>query len=142
MKYVTERDIAAPPAAVWALVADVERWPDLTPSIDGVELLDPAPLHVGSRVRVRQPKVRPMVWTVTEWAPERSFAWAASASGVNFAAAHTCAPADQGTRLVLTFEMTGPMAWLGGLVGGARARQYVGMEADGFKRRAEESAGS
>ncbi|MET0865487.1 MAG: SRPBCC family protein [Nakamurella sp.] len=33
--------IAAPPEQVWAVVVDVERWPELISTLDVVERLDP-----------------------------------------------------------------------------------------------------
>ena len=36
--------IAAPPERVWAIVVDVERWPERIPTVDAVERLEPGPL--------------------------------------------------------------------------------------------------
>jgi hypothetical protein len=78
-----------------------------------------------------------MVWTVTELAHERSFTWTASAAGIRFTGYHELTAAGSGVAAVLTFTLTGPMAWLGRLLAGGRIRRYVDMEADGLKRHSE-----
>lgn len=43
--------IDAPPAAVWARVAQPAAWPMIVPFLTSAELVEPAPLAVGARVR-------------------------------------------------------------------------------------------
>src|SRR5580765_507243 len=58
-------DIRAAPPRVWALISDIEGWPGWTPTVKSVERLDAGPLAVGSRARIRQPKLLPAVWQIT-----------------------------------------------------------------------------
>jgi hypothetical protein len=56
---------------VFAVLHDVERWPEWT--MTAVKKMDDGPLVVGSKVRVRQPKLLPAVWLVTELDENRAF---------------------------------------------------------------------
>lgn len=140
MRYTRTDVIAARPGDVWAVLMDVESWPDWTASMREITRLDSGPLRVGSTVRVRQPTGRPMVFTITELTNERSFTWTASAAGTRSTGYHELTQTASGVRAVLTFALTGPMAWLGALLAGGRIRRYVDMEADGLKRRSEQRA--
>ncbi|MEB3031698.1 SRPBCC family protein [[Mycobacterium] nativiensis] len=140
MRYTRTDTIAARPADVWAVLADIERWPDWTASMREIIRLDSGPLRVGSTARVRQPSGRPMVWTVTELENERSFTWSAAAPGFRLTGYHELTPAEAGVTAVLTFTLAGPMAWLARMLAGGRVRRYVDMEADGLKRQSEHRA--
>lgn len=142
MRYTRTDSIAARPADVWAVLTDLEHWPDWTASMREITRLDSGPLRVGSTARVQQPAGRPLVWTVTELVDERSFTWTASAAGMRSTGYHELMPTDSGVRAVLTFALTGPMAWLGRLAAAGRIRRYVDMEADGLKRESENRATS
>ncbi len=131
-------DIDAPFSRVWEVLVDVESWPNWTDSIDSVRRLDEGPLRVGSSAHVEQPKLRPMVWTVSELVPEQSFTWAARMPGVVVIGKHTLTGLDDGrTRLDLAAKGAGPLSFLADLLTGRRVRQYVGLEAAGMKAAAE-----
>ena len=79
MQTVERVIINASPAAIWQVLADVERWPTWTPTVLEVEPLTSNGakngLKVGARYRVVQPKLRPAVYEVTECAPHQAFTW-------------------------------------------------------------------
>jgi uncharacterized protein YndB with AHSA1/START domain len=129
--------IAAPPEAVWSTLIEVEGWPEWTASVTGVTRLDEAPLRVGSRVKIKQPRMKALVWQVTELAPQRSFTWVARSPGVATVARHDFTPGPNGTVLTLTIEQRGPLAGLIRLLMNSQTRRYLTMEANGIKARCE-----
>ena len=133
-------DIAAPPPVVWAVMRDVERWPEWTTTVTRIERLDSGPLTVGSRLRIRQPKLLPADWTVTEIADDRGFKSITRGPGISVTAHHWIAPIERGSRVTLSIQFHGA---LGGLIARLTRRlntEYLGIEAAGLKRRAEERA--
>jgi uncharacterized protein YndB with AHSA1/START domain len=84
-----EIEIDASPELVWAAVRDVERWPEWTRTVTRVRLRTPPPLAVGSQAVVRQPKLPPALWRITELDDSlRSFTWINAAPGVRVTAKH------------------------------------------------------
>lgn len=133
----TERTVTidAPAERVWAILSDVERWHTWTGSITSIDL-DGA-LAVGATAKVRQPKLPPTRWTVTEVVPGRSFTWRATAPGSRAVGDHVITPTGDATcevRLVLDQE--GPLGSLVGLLYRGLTRRYVQMEAEGLAREA------
>lgn len=146
MRYEYSVDVDATPAEVWAVLVDVERWPEWTASTTLVRRLDGGAFGVGSTARVKQPKLRAMVWRVTEFEPEVAFVWEATSGGVTTVAGHRIAAhtgtgegADTGTGVRVTLDVTqrGPLAPLVGALAGPLTRRYVRTEAHGLKRRCE-----
>ena len=129
--------IAAPPERTWAVVIDVERWPERIPTVDAVERLDAGPLAVGSRTRLQQPRLPTAVWTVTELADESSYTWESSSPGVTVTAAHVVEQDLDGSRLTLT--VSGPLSGIGWLLTRSLTKRYVEQEAASIKRAAETS---
>ena len=137
MQDETTVTIAAPPAAVWAVMTDVESWPELTDSVTSVEKLDSGPFGVGSRVRIRQPKFPTTVWTVTAFVDNERFVWVATGPGVRTTATHEVTSSDSGSLLRLHIDQAGPLGGLIGRVSRGLTARYMAMEAAGMKRRAE-----
>jgi uncharacterized membrane protein len=123
--------IAAPAQRVWAILSDVERWPTWTASVTSVEL--DGPLAPGSKAKIRQPKLPPVTWTVTEVVPGRSFTWQSIAPGSRATGWHEVTPTgDDGCAVRLALEQAGPLGGLVGLVYRGLTQRYVQMEADGL----------
>ena len=131
-------DVAAPPDVVWAVVADVERWPEWTASMSRVERLDQGPFQVGSRARVRQPRFPAVVWSVTALEAGRYFEWQAATPGLLSVGRHRVDPAgEDASRAILSITWSGLLAPVIRLFFGSLSRRYVEMEAQGLKRRCE-----
>lgn len=135
-------DVATSLERAWELLADVESWPAWTASMREVRLLDGATaLAPGVRARVRQPRLRPAVWTVTEVDAGRGFTWRSATMGVVTLGTHRLEPLpDGGVRLVLGLDQHGALAGLVGALTGSLTRRYVDLEAEGFRRRCESAA--
>ena len=131
-------DIRAESKSVWATLVDVERWPEWTRSVDRVERLDDGEFGIGSRARIRQPRIPVAIWKVTEFESGRSFTWVSEAFGIRSVGTHLVEPRGEGTvSLILTIVQTG---WLARLVRSRAekiAREYLAIEAQGLKRRCE-----
>lgn len=141
MELSTSIEIAAPPARVWDVLVDVERWPEWTESVTSTTPLDDGPLAVGSRVEVSQPRIPTGTYTVTSLEHGTSFTWEQRQPGSVVVAHHDSTPLPGGgTRVELRVVMSG---LLGGVVGRLYRRlteRYLGMEAAGLKARAESAA--
>ena len=129
--------IDAPAERVWAVLADVERWPEWTASVSRVELLTSAPLGTGSRVRIDQPKLRPAVWTVTLWQPGQCFVWESTNPGVKVVAEHVIAPSAGGCTVTLAVHFSGLLGSVMGALNRKLTSHYLELEANGLKARSE-----
>jgi uncharacterized membrane protein len=67
MHFEQSIDIDARQQRVWEVLSDLEAWPQRIETVDVVELLTPAPVGEGSRVRLKQPKLPQGTWEVTVW---------------------------------------------------------------------------
>jgi carbon monoxide dehydrogenase subunit G len=139
MEYTVTTDIDAAPDAVWQILADVEHWPEWTASMTSIDRLDEGPLAVGSRARVKQPKLPIANFVVTDLQPGASFEWTSKRAGMTSVGDHRIAPRGAGSQVKLTFRMTGALAPLVSVFSGKLIREYVDTEAAGLKRRAESS---
>jgi len=130
-------DIAASPDAVWAVWQDVARWPEWTASMTSVEVVSGTPLDVGTKVRIVQPRLKPVVMTITDAVLHRRFAWASQQPGLRAFADHVLEPKGQGVRVTLSVAFSGALSTIVGWAFGRLTQRYVEMEAAGLKRRAE-----
>ena len=130
--------IDATAAEVWSVLVDVDRWPAWTETVSELERLDTGPLGLGSRVRLKQPRLKAMVWHVTEIEAGTSFSWRSSGGGVTTTGGHRLRAGDnETTNVTLSIDQLGPLAPILGLFTARLTRRYLEMEAHGLKRRCE-----
>ncbi|MDQ2709509.1 MAG: SRPBCC family protein [Actinomycetota bacterium] len=131
-------EIDAPAPEVWAVLTDVTRWPEWTPTMNEVRLRDGGKLGPASSAEIRQPRLPKAVWTVTEFEDGHRFAWTASGPGVRTVGDHRVEPlAGDRCRVTIGIETSGPLARPFWLLAGGLTRRYVSLEAMSLKRRCE-----
>jgi uncharacterized membrane protein len=133
-------NIDAPPEKVFAVLCDVERWPEWTSTMTSVQRTDSGPFAVGSSARVCQPRLRPAVWRVTDLEDRRNFTWTTRSFGLSMSASHLIEPHGAGCRVVLSFELSGFIAPLISRLYGGLMERYVTTESQGLKQRCESAA--
>lgn len=138
MRFEKTIEIEASQRRVWDVLSDLEAWPRRIETVEAVELLTPAPLAKGSRVRLRQPKLPEGVWDVTAWDAPSFFEWTQKGSGVTSVAGHRIqALGDARSRLTLTLELRGLLIPIVGRFYKDLTNRYMTLEAAGMKRAAE-----
>ena len=144
MEFSITTDIDAPADIVFAVLTDVERWPEWTSTVTRVERLDGSslPLAIGSRIRVVQPKVPPAEWTVIALEAGRGFRMMSRSPGAAVVANHWAEPLGDGQRTRVTLSVTFS-GWLGRIIARLMRglnQRYLAEEAAGLKRRSEDNA--
>lgn len=148
--------IDRPAEDVYAVLSDVESWPQWLPTVTAVTRLKPsAPVAAGSgerttgrsadrpsgAFRVKQPRLPAAVWRVTHADPPRSFTWVSRRGGITVTGGHVVEADDGGrTRVTLSIDRTGPLLRLFGPLTASLTAEYVRREAEALKRRCEGEA--
>ena len=131
--------IAAPRESVWRALAAVAHWPEWLPTVSSVQPLDGDPLKIGARYTVRQPKLRPATWVVTELKPLQFFVWEARSAGLLMIASHTIEEIPTGgSRVTLGFAFAGPLGAPLGWLFRSITERYLAQELASLKMKAEE----
>ena len=138
MRFEKSVEIDAPQQRVWDVLTDLGAWPARIETVDSVELLTPAPMAKGSRVRLRQPKLPEGTWEVTAWDAPSAFEWTQKEGGITNVAGHRVeALGDGRARLTLTLDMRGLLVPIFGRIYRDLTNRYMALEAEGMKRAAE-----
>ena len=134
MRFEASIEVSAPAQQVFDVYADVERWPSWTSSVTSVELLDRGPLRIGSRARIRQPKLPEATWQVTVLEPGREFSWQARGPGVLTTGTHRVTPlTDDTSRVTAILVQAGVLGPVVGLMTRRLTRRYLDTEVRGLK---------
>ena len=137
--YHASISIAAPVEPVWRVLAAVVAWPEWLPTVTSVQPLDGNALKVGFRYVVRQPKLRPATWVVTELEPLK-FVWQARSPGLLMIAEHTVEEKSAGTsQVTLRFSFNGLLGVPVGKLFRSITESYLAQEAASLKSKVEGS---
>ena len=138
MRFETSVEIGAPQQRVWDVLSDLEAWPQRIETVDLIELLTPAPITIGSRVRLKQPKLPEGTWHITAWDAPSYFEWTQREAGTTSVAGHRVESLGDGrARLTLTLDMRGLLIPIMSLFYKGLTNRYMDLEAEGLKRAAE-----
>jgi hypothetical protein len=138
MHFEQSIDIDAGKLRVWEVLSDLQAWPQRIETVDVVELLTPAPVGEGTRVRLKQPKLPEGTWQVTVWDAPSYFEFRQKSGGVTNVAGHRVEALEEGrSRLTLTLDMRGLLVPVVAVFYKGLTNHYMTVEAQGMKRAAE-----
>jgi len=137
LRHEVSISVNATPEHAWAVMKDIERWPEWTPSMSKVELQHPGEVQPGSKVKITQPKFPAAVWTVTKVEPNRYLEWRSTTPILASIGEHRIDPEGDGVRLTLAIEQSGLLVPVLKLFYTKTIKEYLDMESKGFKTRAE-----
>ena len=141
MRFEKSIEIEAPQQRVWDVLSAIEAWPESIETVDVVELLTPAPIAKGCRVRLKQPKLPGGTWDITVWDAPSYFEWTQKMSGAASVAGHRVeALGESRARLALTLDMRGLLIPIIARFYKDLTNRYMNLEAEGMKRAAESTA--
>ncbi len=103
-RWTVERAVAAPPDVVWALLTDLDAWPQWGPTVRSASIEGGAVVE-GARGTVVTPVGVPLPFTVTEVLPGRRWSWAVA--GVP-ATSHAVQPSGAGCVASMTAPLWAP----------------------------------
>ena len=138
-KFSTSITINASQETIWKVLSNVAHWHEWTPTVNKVEVLNTPEIKLGNRYKVFQPKLQPVVWTITEL-NSANFTWESKSPGMHMVAEHIVKSVNANqSEVTLTFAFNG---WFGNLIGklyGKMTEEYVQTEAQSLKKRVETS---
>lgn len=134
-----ERIIHASPARVWAVLTDIQRWPEWQPGVTFVSRV--APLGVGTTFRWRANGLT-IRSTLRELEPGRCMAWTGRALGMTASHVWTLQPHDEGTYVMTQESLSGWLARFMGWLMPEFVARTLQNGLDALKDRVEEESRS
>src|SRR5437870_2629572 len=132
-------ETTAPPATVWRVWSDVNRWPEWNPDMKESRLDGPLKLGATGMINTKSGGKHDVV--VTHFQDGRSFELESTAlPGTKMAIRATIAPSGAGTRISQGFEPRGLLAPLLGPMMSGQILKTVNAVLDGLKRKVETAA--
>ncbi|UCG83191.1 MAG: SRPBCC family protein [Dehalococcoidia bacterium] len=114
MRFSASALINAPPEKVFALVDDLEGWPQWIPSIKKIEKITEGPLQEGSQIRVtvKSGITIKLLMTITEFIPGQRGVLEGSVLGTKMTRFYNLESIDDGTKLTAGGDVSGLLAFL------------------------------
>jgi len=132
-------ETTAPPATVWRVWSDVNRWPEWNPDMKESRLDGPLKLGATGMINTKSGGKHDVV--VTHFQDGRSFELESTAlPGTKMAIRATIAPSGAGTRISQGFEPRGLLAPLVGPMMSGQILKTFDAVLDGLKRKVETAA--
>ena len=131
-------EILASPERVWSVMSDFERWHEWTPTVTSIKRLDGRQSGIGSRLLIRQPKLPPAIWCITELNEGRSVTSVTRSPGVCITAEHSIKEITGGSCVTLSVRFSGLFGPLVARFTRRLNERYLALEAKGLKERSEE----
>ncbi len=107
MNCSTDRHIAAPPEALWAILSDLDRWGETITAIKSLEKLTEGPVGPGTRfreTRVMFGREATEVMTIDEFRPPHRMTFVAESHGSKYFSEMRFEPDAGGTRATIAFR--------------------------------------
>lgn len=133
--------VQAKPALIFKILTDVENWNTWTASVRKSTLLNGATFAIGTKVKIIQPKLFPVIWEITEMRDNNSFTWTSNSLGLKITAKHIIQEAGDFSIVWLVTTYKGFLSRLIYNLTSALTNKYMTMEADGLKLVCEKLAG-
>jgi uncharacterized protein YndB with AHSA1/START domain len=132
-------ETTAPPATVWRVWSDVNRWPEWNPDMKESRLDGPLKLGATGMINTKSGGKHDVV--VTHFQDGRSFELESTAlPGTKMAIRATIAPSGAGSRISQGFEPRGLLAPLVGPMMSGQILKTFNAVLDGLKRKVETAA--
>ena len=115
MKFSASVEITATPEKTWALVNNIEEWPNWIPSLKKIEKITEGPLGVGSQVLVVAKSLITvnLLMTITEFVAGRRVVMEGGVLGVKMTRYYELEPVGQNkAKLTAGGEVSGLLAFL------------------------------
>jgi hypothetical protein len=136
-RFAVDVAIRATPARAWAVLREIERWPEWTPTVARIEPVGSGAFEVGARWRIHQPKLPPAIWQISEVDEGRAFTWIMRSAGVRVSGRHEVRAGERGSHATLSLEFAGLLGPLVARLTRSLNERYLQMEAAGLRERCE-----
>lgn len=130
-------EIKAEPTIIFGILSDVESWNSWTKSITTISFIKNSKFKLGGKVKIKQPKLLPAVWTISEITENKSFTWKKKSLGVTLTAHHSLVTINNKTCVEVTMIYEGFLALLLYRVSSSLTSKYLTTEIIGLKKKCE-----